>query len=75
MILAVLIERLGVYNRETKPVSKYYSEQNILNVIDGMGTIEEVSSYISMIIKKDFKVGLDYVKVYNSQSLIFYGEV
>ena len=53
---AVLIERLKVYNRETKPVVKYYSEQNILNVIDGMGTIEEVSSYISMIIKKDFKV-------------------
>ena len=53
---AVLIERLKVYNRETKPVLKYYSEQNILNVIDGMGTIEEVSSYISMIIKKDFKV-------------------
>ena len=27
-----------------------------LNVIDGMGTIEEVSSNISMIIKRDFKV-------------------
>ena len=53
---AVLIERLKVYNRETKPVLEHYSNQNILNVIDGMGTIEEVSSNISMIIKKDFKV-------------------
>ena len=53
---SVLIERLKVYNRETKPVLDYYSNQNILNVIDGMGTIEEVSSNISMIIKKDFKV-------------------
>ena len=53
---SVLIERLKVYNRETKPVLKYYSNQNKLNVIDGMGTIEEVSSKISMIIKKDFKV-------------------
>ena len=53
---AVLIERLKVYNRETKPVLEYYSNQNILNVIDGMGTIEEVSSNISVIIKKDFKV-------------------
>ena len=53
---AVLIERLKVYNRETKPVLDYYSNQNILNVIDGMGTIDEVSYNISMIIKKDFKV-------------------
>ena len=53
---AVLIERLKVYNRETKPVLEHYSNQNILNVVDGMGTIEEVSSNISMIIKKDFKV-------------------
>ena len=52
----ILIERLKVYNRDTKPVLDYYSDQNILNVIDGMGTIEEVSSNISMIIKKDFKV-------------------
>ena len=53
---AVLIERLKVYNRETKPVLEYYSNQNILNVIDGMGTIEEVSFNMSMIIEKDFKV-------------------
>ena len=52
----VLIERLKVFNRETKPVLEHYSNQNILNVIDGMGTIEEVSSNISVIIKKDFKV-------------------
>jgi len=53
---AVLIERLKVYNRETKPVLDHYSNQNKLNVINGMGTIEEVSSNISKIIQKDFKV-------------------
>ena len=53
---SVLIERLKVYNRETKPVLNYYSDQNKLNIINGMGTIEEVSSNISIIIKKDFKV-------------------
>ena len=53
---AVLIERLKVYNRETKPVLDYYSKKNVLNVIDGMGTIEQVSSNIAMKIKKDFKV-------------------
>ncbi len=53
---AVLIERLKVYNRETKPVLDYYSDKKILNVIDGMGTIDEVSSSIFRIIKNDFKV-------------------
>jgi len=53
---SVLIERLKVYNRETKPVLDYYSDQKILNVIDGMGTIDEVSSSILKIIKKDLKV-------------------
>ena len=52
----VLIERLKVYNKETKPVLDHYFNKNILNVIDGMGTIEEVSSNISKIIKRDFKV-------------------
>ena len=54
--LAVLIERLKVYNRDTKPVLDHYSNQKILNVIDGMGTIDEVSSNISKLINKDFKV-------------------
>ena len=53
---AVLIERLKVYNRETKPVLDYYSKKNVLKVVDGMGTIEQVSSNIAMKIKKDFKV-------------------
>ena len=53
---SILIERLKVYNRETKPVLDYYSNKKILNVIDGMGTIEDVSLNISMVIKRDFKV-------------------
>ena len=53
---SILIERLKVYNRETKPVLDHYSNQKILKVIDGMGSIEEVSSNISIVIKKDFKV-------------------
>ena len=52
----VLIERLKVYNKETKPVLDHYINQNILTVVDGMGTIDEVSSNIDMIIKRDFKV-------------------
>ena len=52
----ILIERLKVYNRDTKPVLDHYKDQKILTVIDGMGTIDQVSSNISMTIKKDFKV-------------------
>ena len=52
----ILIERLKVYNRDTKPVLDHYFNQKILNVIDGMGTIDEVSSDISTLINKDFKV-------------------
>ena len=52
----VLIERLKVYNKDTKPVLDHYFNQNILNVIDGMRTIDEVSSNIFMLINKDFKV-------------------
>jgi len=51
---SVLIERLKVYNRDTKPVLDHYFNKNILNVIDGMGTIDEVSSNISKLINKDF---------------------
>ena len=53
---AVLIERLKVYNRETKPVLDYYSKKKVLNVINGMGTIDQVSSNIAKKIKRDFKV-------------------
>ena len=53
---AVLIERLKVYNKETKPVLDYYSKKKVLNVINGMGSIEQVSSNIAVKIKNDFKV-------------------
>ncbi len=52
----VLIERLKIYNNDTKPVLEHYASKNLLNVIDGMGTIEEVSSNIIKIINSDLKV-------------------
>ena len=52
----ILVERLNVYNNETKPVLEYYSSQNLLNVIDGMGTIEQVSSSILKIINEELRV-------------------
>ena len=52
----VLIERLKIYNNDTKPVLEHYASKNLLNVIDGMCTIEEVSSNIIKIINSDLKV-------------------
>ena len=52
----ILVERLNVYNNETKPVLEYYSSQNLLNVIDGMGTIEQVSSSILKVINEELRV-------------------
>ena len=51
-----ILKRYDIYMDKTKPVLDYYSKKKVLNVIDGMGTIEQVSSNIALKIKKDFKV-------------------
>jgi adenylate kinase len=42
----VLAKRLGVYHLNTKKIIPYYLEQEKLVIIDGMGTIGEVSESI-----------------------------
>ena len=42
----VLVERLKVYNLSTKPVLDFYALKKQLIIIDGMGTIEDVSNQI-----------------------------
>lgn len=42
----VVARRLKVYWEQTAPVSKYYSENGSLVVIDGLGTVEEVQTRI-----------------------------
>ena len=39
----VVLSRLVVYHRETEPLKKYYSEKGILKLVDGLGSVEEVS--------------------------------
>lgn len=39
---AVLKERIRVYENETAPVAEYYAEQNLLQSIDGTGTLEDI---------------------------------
>jgi adenylate kinase len=40
--IAVIENRIAVYNRETAPVIDYYSGQGKFKPVDGMGTIEEI---------------------------------
>ena len=43
---AIIQQRLTVYNQQTKPVIKYYSDQGLTDVIDSKGTIDEIRSNI-----------------------------
>ncbi len=49
----ILVERLKVYNLQTKPVLEFYASKKQLIVIDGMGPIDEVSQKILNKINKD----------------------
>ena len=52
----ILVERLKVYNLQTKPVLEFYASKKQLIVIDGMGPIDEVSQKILNKINKDYGV-------------------
>lgn len=41
-----LRNRLAVYRRQTAPVADYYRKKRLLTSVDGMGTIDQVSSTI-----------------------------
>lgn len=39
----IIANRIEVYKAETAPVANYYKEQHKLRVIDGMGSIDQIS--------------------------------
>ena len=43
-------QRLGVYREETEPLIDYYRSMNILQRIEGVGSVEEIGSRIEKII-------------------------
>lgn len=47
----VFAERLHEYHRKTEPVSTYYADQDLLEVVDGVGTIEEVSGRVFAVLQ------------------------
>jgi adenylate kinase len=42
----ILRKRLAVYWAQTKPVADYYARKGMLKMVDGVGTVEEVSGRI-----------------------------
>lgn len=42
----VMRHRLEVYHDQTEPMATYYADQDLLEVVDGTGTIDEVSGRI-----------------------------
>ena len=43
--------RMEVYRSETAPILPYYEEQGLVARVDGMGSIEEVSSSIDALLE------------------------
>lgn len=46
----VMRHRLEVYHQQTEPVATYYVDQDLLEVVDGRGTIDEVTARIFAIL-------------------------
>lgn len=50
--LETIKSRLEVYSRETEPLKEFYSKQDKLAKIDGIGTVEEIFSRIEKVVDK-----------------------
>jgi adenylate kinase len=55
MDMDIIIHRLEVYEKFTKPVLEFYEKQNMLQTFDGVGEEDEIFADIADAIKKAFK--------------------
>ncbi len=55
MDMDIIIHRLEVYEKFTKPVLDFYEKRNMLQAFDGVGDEDEIFSNISKVIQKAFK--------------------
>ena len=44
----VIRERMAIYRRETAPLSQTYAERGLLELVDGLGEIDEVAGRIGI---------------------------
>jgi adenylate kinase len=50
----IIRNRFEVYKKETSPVAEYYKDQNKLELITGVGNIEDIFQSISVLIQQVF---------------------
>jgi len=50
--MSIIRNRLDIYNKTTLPVLDFYKKQGKLQMIDGMGTIDEIFGRIQKVIEK-----------------------
>jgi adenylate kinase len=48
----VVKERLAAYDRQTKPLTDYYRQHGVLEIVDGAASVEEVSRALNEIFKR-----------------------
>ena len=46
----VIRERLVAYNNQTSPLLDYYGKQNLLQTVDGLGTVDEIFARIEKVL-------------------------
>ena len=47
----IIANRINEYNNKTAPLKDYYSKQNKLREIDGVGSIQEIASNLNQVIE------------------------
>jgi len=50
---ATVRRRLEVYKAQTEPLVEYYRERGLLRTVDGLGTVDEVSSRIAKVLTSE----------------------
>ncbi|MCC7086924.1 MAG: adenylate kinase [Pirellulales bacterium] len=48
----VIRERMAAYRRQTEPLLDYYRNRKLLHSIDGLGTIDEVSTRLNLVVEQ-----------------------
>ena len=46
----IIANRINEYNNKTAPLKDYYSAQNKLSEIEGLGSVEEISNKLNTVI-------------------------
>ena len=46
----VIRQRLVAYRRQTEPLLDYYTKKGLLEVVDGLGTVEEVFDHVTAVL-------------------------